>query len=170
MRAPMPIVSTPRMRVSTAEIDHFRAFITSPHLIQDQPLRKRAIMLSTKETIKVPKVIPMIIPERIVNQYMTYCQESRFTPLIISRATLLRIFSKCAKSVRTSVEALDYLSSAGGHAFYNLCDVVETLKGFRKRHGNIASGEFLLTVVWFVSKKSPISFKPVSCVFFGCSL
>ena len=125
-------------------------------------------MLSTKETIKVPKVIRMIIPGRIVNQYMTYCQESRFTPL--SRATLLRIFSKCATSVRTSVEALGYLSSAGGHAFDNLCDVVETLGDFRKRHGNITSGEFLLTVVRFVSKKSPISFKPVSWVFFAFSL
>jgi len=28
-------VATPRMRVSTAQIDHFIAFITSPHIIQD---------------------------------------------------------------------------------------------------------------------------------------
>ena len=125
-------------------------------------------MLSTKETIKIRKVIRMIIPKRIVNQYMTYCQEFRLTPL--SRATLLRIFSKCATSVRTPVQALNYPSSAGGHAFDNLRDVVETLGDFRKRHGNLTSREFLLTVVRFVSKKSPISFKPVSWVFFACSL
>ena len=67
----------------------------------------------------------MIIPERIVIQYMTYCQESGFTPL--SRATLLRILSKCTASVRTSLQGLDYVSSAGAEAFDDLCDVVETL-------------------------------------------
>ena len=84
--APVLTVPTPRMRVSTAQIDHFIAFITSPHIIQDLPLRERTIMLSTKETIKVPNVIRMIIPERIVIKYMTYCQESGFTPL--SRASV----------------------------------------------------------------------------------
>ena len=116
---------TPRMRVSTAQIDHFIAFITSPHIIQDLPFGERTIMLSTKETIKVPNVIRMIIPERIVIQYMTYCQESGFTPL--SRATLLRILSICAASVRTSVQGLDYVSSAGAEGFDDLCDV-ETLR------------------------------------------
>ena len=121
----MLTVPTPRMRVSTTQIDHFIAFITSPHIIQDLPFGERSIMLSTKETIKVPNVIRMIIPERIVIQYMTYCQESGFTPL--SRATLLRIISTCAASVRTSVQGLDYVSSAGAEAFDDLCDVVETL-------------------------------------------
>ena len=68
----------------------------------------------------------MIIPERIVIKYMTYCQESGFTPL--SRATLLRILSKCAKSVRRSVQDLDYVSAAGAEAFDDLFDVVETLR------------------------------------------
>ena len=99
--APVLTVPTPRIRISTAQMDHFIAFIISPHIIQDLPFGERTIMLSTKETIKVPNVIRMIIPERIVIQYMTYCQESGFTPL--SRATLLRILSNCAASVRTSV-------------------------------------------------------------------
>ena len=67
----------------------------------------------------------MIIPERIVIQYMAYCQESGFTPL--SRATLLRILSTCSASVRTSLQGLDYVISAGAEAFDDLCDVVETL-------------------------------------------
>ena len=82
-------------------------------------------MSSTMETIKIPNVIRMIIPEQIVIQYTNYCQESGFTPL--SRATLLRILSTCAASVRTSVQGLDYVSSAGAEAFDDLCDVVETL-------------------------------------------
>ena len=67
----MSTVPTPRIRVSTAQIDHFIVFITSPHIIQDLPFGERTIMLSTKETIKVPNAIRMIIPERIVIQYMT---------------------------------------------------------------------------------------------------
>ena len=124
--APVLTAPTPRMRVSTAQMDHFIAFITSPHIIQDLPFGERTIMLSTKETIKVPNVIRMIIPERIVTQYMTYCQESGFTPL--SRTTLLRILSKCTASVRTSVQVLNYVSAAGAEAFDDLCDVVETLE------------------------------------------
>ena len=81
-------------------------------------------MLSTRETIKVPNVIRMIIPERIVIQYTTYCQECGFTPL--SRATLLRILSTCAAAVRISVQGLDYVKSVGVEALDDLCDVVET--------------------------------------------
>ena len=124
--APVLTVPTPRIRVSIAQMDHFIAFITSPYIIQELPFGERTVMLSTKETIKVPNVIRMIIPERIVIQYMTYCQESGFTPL--SRATILRILSKCAASVRTSVQGLDYVSARGAEAFDDLCDVVETLE------------------------------------------
>ena len=45
----------------------------------------------------------------------------------LSRATLLWILSKCAASVRTTVQGLDYVSAAGAEAFDDLCDVVETL-------------------------------------------
>ena len=85
--APVLTVLTPRMRVSTAQIDYFIAFITSPHIIQDLAFGERTIMLSTKETIKVPNVIRMIIQERIVIQYITYCQESEFMPLSPARYT-----------------------------------------------------------------------------------
>ena len=123
--APVLTVPMPMMRVSTAQIDHFIAFITSPHVIQDLPFGEKTIMLSTKETIKAPNIIRMIIPERIIIQYMAYCQESGFMPL--SRATLLRILSKCTASVRPSVQGLDCVSAAGAEAFDDLCDVVETL-------------------------------------------
>ena len=45
----------------------------------------------------------------------------------LSRATLLRILSKCTASVRPSVQGLDCVSAAGAEAFDDLCDVVETL-------------------------------------------
>jgi len=132
------------MRVSTAQIENFIAFITSPYIVQDLPFGERTIMLSTEETIKVPNIIRMIIPERIVIQYITYCQEFGFTPL--SRTTLLRILSKCAASVRTSVQGLDYVSLAGAEAFDDLCDVVETLGGVGKGMGWVKQQENNLCV------------------------
>ena len=53
----------------------------------------------------------------------------------LSRATLLRILSKCAASVPTSVQGVDYVSAAGAEAFDNLCDVVETLGDVGKGMG-----------------------------------
>ena len=44
-RAPVLTVPTPRIRISTAQMDHFIAFIISPHIIQDLPFGERTIML-----------------------------------------------------------------------------------------------------------------------------
>ena len=55
-----------RMKLSTDKVEHFISFITSPHIIQDIPFGEKIIKLSTKEIIKVPNVIRMIVPERIV--------------------------------------------------------------------------------------------------------
>jgi len=60
---PVLTVPMPRMRVSTAQIDHFTVFITSPYIIQELPLSERTIMLSMKETIKAPNIIQMIISQ-----------------------------------------------------------------------------------------------------------
>ena len=75
----------------------------------------------------VPNVnfIRMIIPETIVKQYLTYAEESNFTPL--SRRTLLNILSVCAASTRKSLQGLDYISSAGAQAFEDLTNVVDRL-------------------------------------------
>ena len=55
--------------------------------------------------------------------------------MLLSRTTLLWILSKCAASVWTLVQGLDYVSSAGAEAFDNLCDVVETLGDLGKGMG-----------------------------------
>lgn len=113
------------MRVSTAQIDHFISLITSAHVIQDLPFGERTITLSSRETIKVPNVIRTMVPERIVKQYLAYCDETGFQAL--SRSTLLRILNVCAASVRKSLQGLDYISSSGAQAFEDLCKVVEML-------------------------------------------
>ena len=67
-----------------------------------------------------------MVPERLVEQYLTYCEETGFKAL--SRSTLLRILiSVCAASVRKSLQGLDYISSSGAEAFDDLCKVAEML-------------------------------------------
>ena len=123
--APIPSVSTPGMRVSTAQVDHFITFITSAHAIQDLPFGERTVTLTSRETIKVPNVIRTMIPERIVKQYIAYCDETGFKPL--SRSTLVRNLNVCPASVRKSLQGLDYISSSGAQAFDDLCEVSELL-------------------------------------------
>ena len=73
----------------------------------------------------------MMIHERVVKQYLAYCDESGFKPL--SRSTLLRILAVCPASTRKSFQGLDYISSAGPQAFEDLIDIVE-------RIGNVGQG------------------------------
>ena len=88
----------------------FSGFITSPYVIQDMSFGQKSIELSTKEIVRVPNVIRMLIPESIVRQYLAYAVESDFKP--VGRSTLLRILSVCSASVRKYTQGLDYLSSA----------------------------------------------------------
>ena len=129
--APVPNVRASRRDVATPKIEHFISYICSPHVIQDLPFGERTITLSTQETIKIPNVIRMAIPERLVKQYQAYCEESGFAAL--SRSTLLRILSICSASTRKSLQGLDYVSSAGAQAFEELLDVVERIGDLGKR-------------------------------------
>ena len=108
--------------IASSQIKHFIAFITSSHIAQDLPFGERSITRSNKETIKIPNVM---IPERVVKQYLTDCDRMSFKPL--SRSTLLRILAVCPASVWKSLQGLDYVISAGSQAFEDLSDVAERL-------------------------------------------
>ena len=123
--APVQSVRAPRTDVTFSQIEHFIAFITSSQIVQDLPFGERSITLSDKETIKIPNVIRMMIPERVVKQYLAYFEESGFKPL--TRSTLLRILAVCPASTQKSLQGLDYISSAGAQAFEDLIDIVERL-------------------------------------------
>ena len=122
---PLPMIKQTKMFVSQIQLDHFLDFITSPYVIQDMPFGQKSIELSTKEIVKVPNVIRMLIPESIVKQYLGYAVETNFKAL--GRSTLLRILSVCSASVRKSLQGLDYISSAGAQAFDDLSVVVDHL-------------------------------------------
>ena len=67
----------------------------------------------------------MEIPNRVVRQYLTYCEETNVVPL--SRSTLLRILEVCSASARKSLQGLDYVTSSGTQAFDDLMGVAEKL-------------------------------------------
>jgi len=80
---------SPRMRVEKSQLDHFLAFRTSPHVIQDLPFGQRYLHLSPGKILETPNVIRTMIPNRLVKQYQAYCEETKFTPF--SLATMLRV-------------------------------------------------------------------------------
>jgi len=127
---PVPSSSHTRMRVPQEKVEHFICFITSQHVISDLPFGEKKLTLSSKEIITVPNVIRMIVPERIVKQYLQFCNETHFSPL--SRSSLLRILQVCSASVRTSLQGLDYITESGSKGFDDLEDVVDRLGDLRQ--------------------------------------
>ena len=113
------------MRVSPQKLDHFLTFITSPYIMQDLPFGEKTLKLSSNTEIKIPNVVRTLIPEQVVKQYQSFCQETGFEPM--SRTTLCRILKVCSASVRKSLQGLDYVSAEGAKAFDELADVVEKL-------------------------------------------
>ena len=114
----VPVAKTTRMYVSPDKLDHFLSFITSTQVIQDLPFGEKSLMLSTNVKITVPNVVRTLIPEQLVKQYKSYCEETNFTPM--SRSTLCRILKVCSASVRKSLQGLDYISAEGAAAFDEL--------------------------------------------------
>lgn len=123
--APIQPSRSLRRDYSVSQVHHFITFITGSHIVQDLPFGERSVTLSNKDTLKLPNVIRMVIPERVVKQYLAYCEEVDFKAL--SRSTLLRILSVCPASTRKSLQGLDYVTSSGAQAFDDLEDVIETL-------------------------------------------
>ena len=114
-----------RMYVSTKQLDHFLDFITSAHIILDLPFGTRKLTLSNKEEVSVPNVVRTVIPERIIQQYKVFCEETGFTPM--GRSTFHRILKTCSASVRKSLQGLDYFSGDGAKSFDDLEDVVQKI-------------------------------------------
>ena len=129
----VPSVKNTRMYIAPEKLDHFLAFITSTHIIQDLPFGEKTLKLSSNAEIKVPNVVRSLIPEHIVLQYLGYCKYVGFTPM--SRCTLCKVLRVCSASTRKSLQGLDYVSAAGAKAFDELEKVVDKLgddygKGF----------------------------------------
>ena len=123
--SPVSITKCARIRVSTEKLDHFLTFITSGQVIQDLPFGEKTLKLSGNTKITIPNVVRTLIPEQVVQQYQSYCQETGFEPM--SGSSLCRVLNVCSASVRKSLQGLDYFSSDGAKAFDDMEEVVEKL-------------------------------------------
>jgi hypothetical protein len=121
----LPDTTRTRMCVPLKKLEHFLDFITSSHAIQELPFGKKSMKLSTGDVIVVPNVIRTIIPERIVQQYQSFCSEAEFSPL--SRSSLHRILSVCSASSRKSLQGIDNFKAAGAKAFDDLEELVDSI-------------------------------------------
>mgnify|MGYP001799739587 FL=1 len=122
----VPPARSPTMRVEKIQLDHFLAYITSPHVIQDLPFGHRYLRLSSGKVLETPNVIRTMIPNRLVKQYQAYCEETEFSPF--SAATMLQVFSACVATVRKSLHGFDYILSDGAKGFEDLRVMVKQLK------------------------------------------
>ena len=122
--APVPVHvrHVPRLQIDKGQLDHFLAYITSPHIVQDLPFGEKTLKLSSGQVISVPNVIRTMVPQRIAKQYVAYCSESGFVPF--SERTMLRILSECPASVRKSLQGLDYIAAEGAKSFDDLSELI----------------------------------------------
>lgn len=123
--APVAMTKNTRTYVSNEKLDHFLTFIMSGQVIQDLPFGEKTLKLSNSTKITVPNVVRTLIPEQVVQQYTTYCQETGFQPM--SRSSLCRVLKVCSASVRKSLQGLDYFSADGAKAFDDMEEIVEKL-------------------------------------------
>jgi len=114
-----------RTRYDKGQLDDFLDFITSPYIIQDLPFGEKKLRLSSGEVLNTPNVIRISINERIINQYIQYCNDNSKTHL--SRSTLRRVLSACKASSRKSLQGLDYFSTDGSNAFDELIKLLDKL-------------------------------------------
>jgi len=126
--APVRIQPSSRIRIDLKQLDHFLCFITSPHLVQNLPFRRKHLKISSGQIVEVPNVIRTMIPQRIVRQYGQYCKETGFHPF--SESTMLRILSECSASVRKSLQGLDYYAAEGTRAFEDLMSLVRKMSEY----------------------------------------
>ena len=123
--AEVPLKKSPRIRVDESQLDQFLSFITSPHVIQDLPFGQRYLHLSDGRILETPNVIRCLIPQRIIDQYTKFCEESQVKPM--SPSTISRLLSVCSASVRKSLQGLDYFAADGAKAFDDLAVIVTKL-------------------------------------------
>lgn len=118
-----------RQKINPAQVEHFIEFITSQNVIQDLPFGTRKLRLTSGEEINIPNVIRLLIPSRLVDQYLHFCHETGFKPL--GKSNLLKVIAEsCSASVRKCMQGLDsnnYYLAEETRAFDDLRVIVDKL-------------------------------------------
>ncbi len=83
----VPIVR--RARMDPVKVDHFIDFISSPFYLQDVAFGTKSLKLANGEVLDIPNVVRTVTSSRLVNLYLSFCQERQLEPL--GRSTLFSI-------------------------------------------------------------------------------
>ena len=115
-----------RIRLPMAKVDHFIDFVNRPYFYQDVAYGTRLIKLETGEKLAMPNVVRTVTRTTMINQYLQYCDEERFSPL--STRTLYKILEVRVASQRRSLQGLDNIATDGAAGFETLEKIVDELK------------------------------------------
>ena len=115
-----------RIRLPMAKVDHFIDFVNRPYFYQDVAYGTRVIKLETGEKLAMPNVVRTVTRTTMINQYLQYCDEERFSPL--SNQTLYKILEVREASQRRSLQGLDNIATDGAAGFETLEKIVDELK------------------------------------------
>ena len=115
-----------RIRLPMAKVDHFIDFINRPYFYQDVAYGTRVIKLETGEKLPMPNVVRTVTRSTMIQQYLQYCDEERFSPL--STRTLYKILEVREASQRRSLQGLDNIATDGAAGFETLEKILDELK------------------------------------------
>ena len=90
---PLAKVSIVRKRITSVQVDHFIDFISRPEMMQDVAFGTKTLKLDSLEHIVIPAVVRIAIPSRIIEQYITYCEQQEFEPA--GQRSLYRMIKAC---------------------------------------------------------------------------
>ena len=115
-----------RIRFPMAKVDHFIDFVNRPYFYQDVAYGTRLIKLETGEKLTMPNVVRTVTRTTMINQYLQYCDEERFSPLCTR--TLYKILEVREASQRRSLQGLDNIATDGAAGFETREKLVDELK------------------------------------------
>lgn len=115
-----------RVRIDNVKIDHFLDFISRPELLQDVAFGTKTLKLDSGDRIIIPAVVRTLIPTRIIEQYISYCNQQQFQPA--GERSLYRILEVCSASMQKSLQGLDNITAEGTEAIDNLIKLSQTLE------------------------------------------
>ena len=112
-------------RSDDCQIAHFVDFIVSSHVCTNLPFGENVLKLSSGIELFVPNMIRNMGATRIVDQYLTYCEEicKDFEPL--SKSSLFTILDTCKASTRKSLQGVNYFAAEAGEAFDGIIKMIE---------------------------------------------
>ena len=112
-------------RFDDCQIAHFVDFIVSSHVCTDLPFGENVLKLSSGIELFVPNTIRNMGATRIVDQYLTYCEEICKDFESLSKNSLFTILDTCKASTRESLQGVNYFAAEAGEAFDGIIKMIE---------------------------------------------